>query len=181
MLSAGRAEPWFESRFFEAWNRFLGRFEAAIPAADSLRYNLEVRILDYHSDEISRTAQYSFPPHVPSSERATSMKICFKHIIQRFGTVLIIGLATAGTSMAQAPSGEIQFERIQLSSDFYAEGAAFGDFNGDGKGDVVSGPWIYWGGDFEKKSRIYEGDAIDPIGYSENFLMSMATEKWTFM
>ncbi len=99
------------------------------------------------------------------------MKTCFKHLIQRFGTLLFISLATAGTSMAQAPSDEIHFERIQLSSDFYAEGAAFGDFNGDGKGDVVSGPWIYWGGDFEKKSRIYEGDAIDPIGYSENFLM----------
>ncbi len=45
MLSAGRVEPRFESSFFEAWNRFLGCPEAAIPAADSLRYNLELPIL----------------------------------------------------------------------------------------------------------------------------------------
>jgi hypothetical protein len=45
MLSAGRVEPRFESSFFEARNRFLGCFEAAIPAADSLRYNLELPIL----------------------------------------------------------------------------------------------------------------------------------------
>lgn len=45
MLSAGRVEHRFESSFFEARNRFLSRFEAAIPAADSLRYNLELAIL----------------------------------------------------------------------------------------------------------------------------------------
>ncbi len=84
--------------------------------------------------------------------------------------VSLASIVSAGSLAAHA-ADEIHFERIQLSSDFYAEGAAHGDFNGDGKGDVVSGPWIYWGGDFEKKTRIYEGDAIDPIGYSENFLM----------
>lgn len=69
MLSAGRAEPWFESRFFEACNRFLGLIEAAIPAADSLRYNLEVRILDCQSDEISRTDQnYSHLTYPPQNE-----------------------------------------------------------------------------------------------------------------
>lgn len=68
-------------------------------------------------------------------------------------------------------AAEPQFERLQLSSDFYAEGGTFGDYNGDGKGDVAVGPFIYWGPGFEKKSRYYEGPAIDPIGYSENFLM----------
>jgi FG-GAP-like repeat len=80
---------------------------------------------------------------------------------------LLAIFALPGTCLADEP----QFERIQLSAEFFAEGAAIGDFNGDGKGDVVSGPWIYWGGDFEDRSRIYQGDAIDPIGYSENFLM----------
>jgi hypothetical protein len=70
-----------------------------------------------------------------------------------------------------ALSAEPQFERVQLSNEFYCEGGTFGDYNGDGKGDVAVGPFIYWGPDFEKKSRYYEGPAIDPVGYSENFLM----------
>lgn len=77
------------------------------------------------------------------------------------------GLALSPTSQAADP----QFERVQLSSDFYSEGGTFGDYNGDGKGDVAVGPFIYWGPDFEKKTRYYEGPAIDPVGYSENFLM----------
>ena len=68
-------------------------------------------------------------------------------------------------------AAEPQFERVQLSSEFYSEGGTFGDYNGDGKGDVAVGPFIYWGPGFENKSRYYEGPAIDPIGYSENFLM----------
>ncbi len=63
------------------------------------------------------------------------------------------------------------FERVQLSDQFYSEGATFGDFNGDDQGDVAIGPWIYWGGGFEKSSRFYEGDAFPPEAYSENFLM----------
>ncbi len=78
-----------------------------------------------------------------------------------------LGLAVTPSLHAAEP----QFERVQLSSEFYSEGGTFGDYNGDGKGDVTVGPFIYWGPDFEKKSRYYEGPAIDPIGYSENFLM----------
>ena len=87
--------------------------------------------------------------------------------------LLILSLASP-LGPALQPSlqaAEPQFERVQLSSEFYSEGGTFGDYNGDGKGDVAVGPFIYWGPGFEKKSRYYEGPAIDPIGYSENFLM----------
>lgn len=80
-------------------------------------------------------------------------------------------LGFAGPMTSCSLGDELQFERVQLSDKFYSEGGTFGDFNGDGQGDVAIGPWIYWGGDFEKKSRFYEGDSVDPVGYSKNFLM----------
>lgn len=40
------------------------------------------------------------------------------------------------------------FQRQQLTDEFWAEGAAFGDFNKDGKMDVVSGPFWYEGPSF---------------------------------
>ncbi len=73
--------------------------------------------------------------------------------------------------MASVSGQQIRFERIQLSDEFYSEGGTHGDYNGDGQGDVAIGPWIYWGPEFENKSQFYEGEAINPRGYSENFLM----------
>lgn len=88
-------------------------------------------------------------------------------LLLALSSICPIGFTLAATSQSAEP----QFERVQLSSEFYSEGGTFGDYNGDGKGDVAVGPFIYWGPSFEKKSRYYEGPAIDPIGYSENFLM----------
>ncbi|MEZ6135567.1 MAG: VCBS repeat-containing protein [Pirellulaceae bacterium] len=70
-----------------------------------------------------------------------------------------------------AAADELKFDRVQLSDQFYSEGGTFGDFNGDGRGDVAVGPWIYWGPNFESNSRFYEGEAVDPVGYSKNFFM----------
>ncbi|MEI9895479.1 MAG: VCBS repeat-containing protein [Chthoniobacter sp.] len=47
------------------------------------------------------------------------------------------------------PSGE--FTKIQLTDQFWAEGAAIGDFNHDGKMDVVYGPYWWEGPDFKVK------------------------------
>lgn len=43
------------------------------------------------------------------------------------------------------------FQKIRVTDQFWAEGANFGDFNHDGKNDVVSGPYWYEGPDFKKK------------------------------
>src|SRR5438093_9304907 len=47
------------------------------------------------------------------------------------------------------------FKKIQLSNQFWAEGANFGDFNRDGKMDIVSGPYWYEGPDFKKRHEFY--------------------------
>ena len=61
------------------------------------------------------------------------------------------------------------FERRQLSTEFYSEGATFGDVNGDGENDIVSGPFWFAGPDFEKRHEFYPPKTFDPKGYSKNF------------
>jgi hypothetical protein len=77
-----------------------------------------------------------------------------------------ISCARAGT--------DSHFEKHWLSAQFYGEGANTGDFNHDGKPDVVSGPFIYDGPDFKTKHAFTEASASDPLGYSKNFLHSAA-------
>src|SRR2546425_11105396 len=47
------------------------------------------------------------------------------------------------------------FKKTRLSDKFWCEGAGFGDFNHDGKPDVVSGPYWYEGPDFKKRHEYY--------------------------
>jgi hypothetical protein len=61
-------------------------------------------------------------------------------------------LILAGSLLAsvQAQAGH-SFKKIQITDKFWSEGADFGDFNHDGKMDIVSGPFWYEGPDFEKR------------------------------
>jgi hypothetical protein len=47
------------------------------------------------------------------------------------------------------------FKRIQLSDQFWCEGASFGDLNNDGINDIISGPWWWEGPDYQKRHEIY--------------------------
>ena len=51
------------------------------------------------------------------------------------------------------------FKKLQLTDQFWAEGATFGDFNHDGKIDVVSGPFWYEGPDFKKRHEFAPANA----------------------
>jgi hypothetical protein len=68
---------------------------------------------------------------------------------------------------APPPTG---FKRIKLSDQFLAEGAYYGDFNRDGKLDVVAGPYWFAGPDFQQRHEIRPPGKFDPLGYSDNFL-----------
>ena len=68
--------------------------------------------------------------------------------------LLPFALLTAAAHAADpVPSGE--FTKIQLTDQFWAEGAAFGDFNKDGKMDICYGPYWWAGPDFKTRHTFY--------------------------
>ena len=83
-------------------------------------------------------------------------------------TFLITVTLFASSALAAEPAPT--FKKLQLTGEFFSEGAAFGDINRDGKNDIVSGPFWYEGPDFKNKHRYGPGDAVDPHKYSTYFL-----------
>lgn len=99
--------------------------------------------------------------------------------------------AVVGAGWLSSPVSGGSFQKLQLTSEFWAEGAHFGDFNKDGKMDVVAGPFWYEAPDFQKRHEYspatatwkkqnpdgsavtlpgYEGGLGTNNAYSENFL-----------
>ncbi len=97
----------------------------------------------------------------------------------------------AAISYGQQPVPSGEFTKIQLTDQFWGEGAAYGDFNHDGKMDVVYGPYWWEGPDFKvrhtyrpdtdrSKVKTADGTEIEIAGfkgalgnengYSDNFL-----------
>ncbi len=73
-------------------------------------------------------------------------------------------------ALALLPQGPWEtFETQQLSETFYSEGACGADIDGDGHGDINSGPFIYFGPEYSAWVKIYEQDPYDIQGYSDHF------------
>lgn len=90
---------------------------------------------------------------------------------------VVVATLLACVSFARAEdASQIKWKKITLGHEFYAEGANFGDFNHDGKQDVVAGPFWYEGPDFspERRHEFMPVKAYDPHGYSNDFLCFVA-------
>jgi hypothetical protein len=73
---------------------------------------------------------------------------------------LLAATVLSGAFLASAQDHVIHsFKKIQVTDKFWSEGAYFGDFNHDGKMDIVSGPFWYEGPDFKKAHEYYPATA----------------------
>jgi putative membrane-bound dehydrogenase-like protein len=82
---------------------------------------------------------------------------------------LSIPCIVAVLALATEIAGAESFRKMQLSDQFFGEGAHFGDFNRDGALDIVSGPYWYAGPDYTERHEYYEPKPFDIAGYSQNF------------
>ena len=98
---------------------------------------------------------------------------CRQPTSQRRGA-LVLGIFAAILAATDTAWGQgtpaVSFERLQLTSEYHSEGAGVGDFNRDGKLDVVSGPYWYAGPDFATRHAFdTPKDLPEEGGYAEGF------------
>src|SRR5437016_2006382 len=85
--------------------------------------------------------------------------------------ILLASILVLPLTLPAADATLPTYRKLQLSDQFYSEGATFGDFNRDGKMDVVSGPYRYEGPEFKVRHEYYPAAAFDPLKYSDNFFV----------
>ncbi len=70
--------------------------------------------------------------------------------------ILTLAVSVAAVcSVGAAEKSLISFKKTQLTDQFWSEGAAWGDFNKDGKKDIVYGPYWWAGPDFKVRHEYY--------------------------
>ena len=82
------------------------------------------------------------------------------------GMILVLALPSLGAE----PDTPIRFKRTQLDKAFRGEGAAVGDFNGNGKLDIAVGSVYYAAPDWKMVPILEEPKEFAIKGYSDAFL-----------
>ena len=83
--------------------------------------------------------------------------------------VLCVCMSPLRAAAADTPAAT-QFQKLQVTDKYYAEGCGFGDFNRDGTRDLVCGPFWFEGPKFTQRHQIYAGRSFpNDRGYADNF------------
>lgn len=113
-----------------------------------------------------------------------------KHSL-KITSALLLASVTATANATAKDYVVHEWKKIRLTDQFWAEGAYAADFDKDGHGDVVYGPFLFLGPDFGKRREFrpatasfdhkkadgstekipgYKGELSGANGYSDNFL-----------
>ncbi len=84
---------------------------------------------------------------------------------------IVFSLSLASALQADPVHQLHTFQRLQLTDQFYSEGATAVDVNRDGHADLVAGPYWYAGPDFTERTEYYEAKPFSIKGYSDNFFV----------
>ena len=82
---------------------------------------------------------------------------------------LIPTLAFAQTSQSDLEYTDVGWESQQITDQFFAEGSAVGDLNGDGVNDLVYGPVWYEGPAYQTRHELAEANVVSVMAYSQHF------------
>lgn len=88
-----------------------------------------------------------------------------RQVLVGVGLALSIAVASRAEQSFQLHS----FQRLQLTDQFYCEGATCADLNRDGHPDLIAGPYWYAGPDFTERTEYYPAKPFHIDGYSDNF------------
>ncbi|QEG34253.1 PVC-type heme-binding CxxCH protein [Bythopirellula goksoeyrii] len=90
-------------------------------------------------------------------------------VLKRSLVLFAFLFALHSTGNAAVAKESPSFKRLQLTDQFFSEGATAADINRDGIADIISGPYWYAGPEFTERFEYYPPKAFDIANYSDNF------------
>jgi hypothetical protein len=110
----------------------------------------------------------SLPSQALSSVVDSAARLC-QDIRMTKISIALVGTLSLSLSTFAADYTVHTWKKIQLHDLFWSEGANIGDFNHDGKMDVVSGAYWWEGPDFKVRHEYYDASTRKSEGYTAPF------------